>query len=239
MSGRGNPYPHRYKYGVIKNPINLEVWLKFLGRLEVVDRHGYSVEFLEAVHAVFYWTGFRKSEVLGRKTIRYKVMHKECKGKGCERCMGGKVWKLGPAHPGLLKEDVQLRLQDDGRYLLVYSVGDKVLKHGSREEPVWLHESLPKCDRIFDVWEKTKPEHKLFPIRYITFWRICKSMDPKFTMHFYRHNRLDELSQDPEMSLKDIMGLSGLSAKTVSEYMLRAGRSSKKVGKRLKQKYGK
>lgn len=149
MSKRGNPYPHRYKYGVIKKPIQLPVWLKFIARLKDVYTRGYSVEFLEAIHAVFFWTGLRKSEVLGRKATKWKVEHKACKEKGCARCGNGYVYKVGRPHLGLVKEDLQSKeVEGEGTYLLIYSIGDRVLKHGNREEPFWLHESLPLVDKI-------------------------------------------------------------------------------------------
>jgi len=70
----------------ILKPINLDLFKKLMGRVEKVDRGGYSAVFIQALHALFFWTGLRKTEILGRKPIKYLVDHKECKGKGCEAC---------------------------------------------------------------------------------------------------------------------------------------------------------
>jgi len=233
--GRGNPYPHRYKYGVIKRPIDLDLFTQLMSRVPLVDLQGYSVLFIQALHALFYWTGLRLTEVIGRKEIRYLVDHEECKGKGCEGCKGqGKVYKVGAPHPGILTEEMTLQ---DG-FLLVSCIDDKVLKYGSREAPIWLHESLPFVDLIIQQWRSTRPGERVFPIGKMAFWRICKRMDPKFTTHFYRHNRITELSGDEEMSLADICSHTGLSPVTVASYMMRTGRFTRKVGERMREKFG-
>jgi len=208
---RGNPYPHRYKYGKIDKPIDLPVFMKLQERVSNVDRSGYPVEFIQALLALFYWTGLRKTEVLGRKQIRYRVKE---------------GIKVGKPHPGLLNEDMRI----EGDALFVFSVGDKVLKHGKREAPLVLSLTLPYVDLIVERWRNTKPKHRVFPIAYITFWRICKRIDPKFTLHFFRHNRVTKFSANPKLSLADICAWSGLSPQTVSTYMMRAGRYTKRTG---------
>jgi len=231
MSRRGNPYPHRYRYS--PKPITFDLFKKLMGRVEKVDRAGYSVDFIKAAHALFFWTGLRKTEVLGRKPIKYLVDHKPCKGKGCEACVRGKVVKAAPGHKGLVKEDFQL----NGDWLLVFSVGEKVLKHGKRRAPIWLYLELPYVGLIVDHWRKVKPGQTVFRISPICFWRICKRMDPKFTLHFYRHNRITDLCADAENSIADVCSQSGLSPATVSAYMMRLGRFTKDVGERMKRKY--
>jgi len=208
---RGNPYPHRYKYGKIEKPIDLPVFLKLQERVPHVDRSSYSSEFIQALLALFYWTGLRKTEVLGRREIRYEA----------------KVGvKIGKSHPGLLKED--MRIEEDRLY--VFSIGDKVLKHGKREAPLVLPLTLPFVDLIVGQWRNTKPQQRVFPIEYITFWRICKRVDPKFTPHFFRHNRVTKFSANPKLSLADICAWTGMSPQTVSTYMMRAGRFTKRTG---------
>lgn len=208
---RGNPYPHRYKYGKIDKPIDLPIFLKLQERVPHVDRSGYSAEFIQASLAIFYWTGLRKTEVLGRKEIKYQVK------------AGVKV---GKPHPGLLKEDMRL----EGDALFVFSIGERVLKHGKREAPLVLPLGLPYVDLIVGQWQKTKPKHRVFPIGGVTFWRICKRIDPKFTIHFLRHNRVTSFSGNPKLSLADICAWTGLSPQTVSIYMIRAGRYTKRTG---------
>jgi integrase len=208
---RGNPYPHRYKYGKIDKPIDLPIFLKLQERVDKVDRSGYPTKFIQALLALFYWTGLRKTEVLGRKQIKYRVKAGV---------------KIGKPHLGLLKED--MRLEDDA--LFVFSVGDKVLKHGKREAPLVLRLELPYVKLIVEQWRKAKPRSSVFPISYITFWRICKRVDPKFTPHFFRHNRVTKFSANPKLSLADICAWTGLSPQTVSTYMMLAGRYTKRTG---------
>jgi len=243
MSRRGNPYPHRYKYGKIKNPIDLDKFTILMSRAPLVAVEGYPVEMIQAAHAMFYWTGFRRSEVLGRPQIRYLVDCPNCLPKGkkgavsvsCTLCRGkGQVVKTGKPHRGLVKED--LKFED--HFLLVYSVGEQVLKHGKREAPVWLHDSLPFVPLIIEQWHRTQAHQKVFPIPLMTFWRICKRMEPRFTTHFYRHNRVTDLASDEKMSLVDVCAQTGLTPETVSSYMMRSGRFTRNVGDRMMQKYG-
>jgi integrase len=208
---RGNPYPHRYKYGKIDKPIDLDIFKILLERVPKVDRSGYSTEVIQALLALLYWTGLRKTEVLGRKEIHYRVKA---------------GFKIGKPHPGLLKED--MRLEDEA--LFVFSTGDKVLKHGKREAPLVLRLDLPYVDLIVERWRNTRPGSRVFPISYITFWRICKRVDPKFAPHFLRHNRVTKFSANPKLSLADICAWTGLSPQTVSTYMMRAGRYTKRTG---------
>jgi len=208
---RGNPYPHRYKYGKIDKPIDLDILIKLQERVDKVDCSGYPTRFIQALIALFYWTGLRKTEVIGRKLIKYRVK---------------KGVKVGKAHPGLLKED--MRIED--KALFVFSIDESVLKHGKREAPLVLPVSLPYVNLIVERWQKTKPKHRVFPIGYITFWRICKRIDPKFTPHFFRHNRVTKFAANPKVSLADICAWTGLSPQTVSSYMMRAGRFTKRTG---------
>jgi len=211
---RGNPHPHRYKYGKIDKPIDLNIFSILQDRVGNVNRAGYPENFIRALLALFYWTGLRKVEVLGRKPIKYKV---------------DAGVKVGRAHPGLLKED--MRIEDNA--LFVFSIDKKVLKHGKREAPLVLPLTLPYVDLIVERWRKTKPRTRVFPITTITFWRICKRIDPKFTVHFFRHNRVTKFAANPKVSLADICAWTGLTPQTVSSYMMRAGRFTKRTGQLL------
>jgi len=211
---RGNPYPHRYKFGKITKPIDVPVFLKLEERVLVVDRSGYSAEFIQALIALFYWTGLRKTEVLGRKPIEYRVKAGVRQGK---------------SHPGLLKEDFQV--QKDALY--VYSVGEMVLKHGDRQAPLVISLKLPYAPLIKQQWEKTEPGHRVFNIPYIMFWRICKKIDPKFTPHFFRHNRITKFCGNPDLSLSEICAWSGLSPETVAGYMLQSVKLTEKAGQTM------
>jgi hypothetical protein len=156
--GRGNPYAHRYKFGKITRPIDLAVFKTLMGRIPLVDRYSYPVEFVQGLNALFYWTGLRLTEVLGRKEITYLVDCPRCFPKGvprsqpkqfCTECHGtGKVPKTGKAHRGIIREDMRM----DGDYLLVISVGEQVLKHGTRDSPTWLHKKLPYVEFVIRQW---------------------------------------------------------------------------------------
>ena len=211
---RGNPHPHRYKYGKISKPIDLQIFNIFQERVSKVHRAGYSTTFIQALLTLFYWTGLRKVEVLGRKPVKYRTQE---------------GIKVGKAHPGLLKEDMRI----EGDSLFVFSVDEKVLKHGNREAPLVLPLSLPYVDLIVERWRRTKSGQRVFPINAITFWRICKRIDPKFTIHFFRHNRVTKLAANPKVSLADICAWTGLTPQTVSSYMMRAGRFTKRTGQLL------
>lgn len=217
--GRGNPHPHRYKYGKIDRPIDLPILIKLQERVPHVDLHGFSVEFIQALIALFYWTGLRKSEVLGRRAIKYQTKKGE---------------RIGKPHPGLLWDDIRLV----NERLYVYSIDENVLKHGTRKSPLILNLSLPYVDLIRKQWEKTKPHERVFPIPYITFWRICKAIDPKFTVHFFRHNRVTKFCANPKLSLAQICSWTGLSPQTVSEYMMRVGRFTIEVGNIMAEEEG-
>jgi len=231
---RGNPYPHRYKFGVLKKPIDFPIFEKLMARVERVDRCGYKPDFLIAAHALFYWTGLRLTEVIGRKSIKWKVRCKACKGIGCPKCrQNGYVFRIGPPHPGILKEDIKL---EEG-FILVYSIDENVLKHGNRVAPIFIPTQLPYVDVIIKQWQKTKPKHRVFPINKMSFWRICKRLDAKFTTHFYRHNRLTDLSSDPKNSMADICSVTGLSPATVGKYVIRAGRFSRHIGERMGKRF--
>ena len=210
MPKRGNPYPHRYKYKIDK-PIDLDIFQKLIERVENVDCSGYPTKLIQALLALLYWTGLRLAEVVGRKAIRYKTKSGE---------------KIGKPHPGLVKEDFRIV----GNALYVYCVGDKVLKHGKRKAPLVLRLELPYVDLIVEQWKNTPPGKRVFPIPKITFWKICKRIDPKFTPHFLRHNRITKFAANKNLSLADICAWTGLTPQTVSDYMMRTGRFTKRTG---------
>lgn len=214
MPHRGNPHPHRYKHGKIKKPIDLEIFIKLQERVAKVDRAGFSIQFIQALLALFYWTGIRRSEVLGRGQIKYRVKS---------------GLRIGKKHPGLLKEDFRL-VRDK---LFVYSVDDKVLKHGKRTSPLPLSLKLPYVPDIVELWIQAKLGKRVFPINSMAFWRICKRLDPKFTIHFFRHNRVTRLAADKDTSLAEICNWTGMDPKTVGRYLMRSGRYTEKTGDRM------
>lgn len=202
----------RYKYGKIEKTIGLDILDKLMERVKYVDRSGYSVEFIQALIALFYWTGFRRSEILGDKGHKWKLKD-------------GTIKKSKP-FPGLLKENMWM----DDRYLYVYQ---KARKHGKRDAPVVLPLNLPYVDLIVQQWKRTKPGQKIFPISYVTFWRILKRIDPKIYPHFFALNRISKLAKNPNVSMAEICAWTGKTPKTVAYYMAREGRFTKEVGDKL------
>jgi hypothetical protein len=147
-------------------------------RVSQIDRAGYSADFIIALNAILFWSGFRVVEVVGREKASWLVKCKLCQGKGCQACHGnGRLVKKGRPHPGLLKDDLWIETLDGEEYLTVKSVGENVLKHGDRQGPVYMHLRQPFVDKIVQRWRETKPGHRVFPITVITAWRICKRMD--------------------------------------------------------------
>ena len=55
----------KYKHGKIQKTITKEILSQLLKRFEVVDRHGYSLELLQSLLAILYWSGFRISKIIG------------------------------------------------------------------------------------------------------------------------------------------------------------------------------
>jgi len=164
------------------------------------------------VIAIFYWTGFRASEVLGGTPHKYTVK-------------SGEVKKT-KMFPGLLQENMWV----DDEFLYVFQVARK---HGRREAPVTIPLILPYVDLIVERWNRTKPGRRVFPISYVTFWRILKRIDPKLYPHFFVLNRVTKLAENEDNSLAEICAWTGKTPQTIAWYMAHVGRYSKQVGKRM------
>lgn len=92
----------RYKYGKIEKTIGLDLFRILMERVELVDHCGYPAKFIQAVIAMFYWTGFRRSEILGDKGHKWRLK-------------SGEVRRSKP-FPGLLKENLWV----DEEFLYVF-----------------------------------------------------------------------------------------------------------------------
>jgi len=202
----------KYKHGKIEKTIGLDILDVLMERVEHVDRGGRSVKFIQALIATFYWTGFRRSEILGDKGHKWKLK-------------SGEIRRSKP-FPGLLKENVWV----DEEFLYVFQIARK---HGKRDAPAAIPLSLPYVDLIIEQWKRTSPRKRVFPISYVTFWRILKRIDPKIYPHFFALNRATKLAENPKLGLAHICAWTGKSPKTVGYYMARVGRHSREVGKTL------
>jgi hypothetical protein len=204
----------RYKYGKIEKPMDLNILAKLMDRVKDVNRGPYGVQFIQALIALFYWTGFRRSEVLGDSGLKWRLK-------------SGEIRK-SPPFPGLLKENITIDY-DEG-FRLIRQVARK---HGRRIEPVALPLFLPYVDLIVKQWEEAEPGQRVFPIDEVTFWRILKRIDPKIYPHYFCLNRVTKLAENRDNSLQDIVNWTGKSPQTIAYYLAKAGRYSKEVGKRM------
>ena len=59
--------------------MNLDILRKLMERIPKVDLRGYPVEFIQALIALFYWTGLRRSEILGDTGHKWKLKSGEIK----------------------------------------------------------------------------------------------------------------------------------------------------------------
>lgn len=217
---RGNPHPHRYKYGKVEKAVSLDVFKQLMDRVEKIDRLGFSVRFVQALLAIAYWTGFRRSEVIGDNGLKWKV---HPKGKPEEV-------RTSEPFPGLLKENVWV---DEG-YLYILQ---EARKHGHRLDPVALPFGLPFVDLIVERWKETKDKERLFPISESAQWKIFKNIDPKLYWHVFCLTRVTRLSEDKRNSLADIVRFTGKNPATIGWYMSRVGRDAKEIGDRMKEEH--
>lgn len=202
----------RYKHGKIEQTISKETFLKLQERLALVDHHGYPTEFLQALLALLYYSGFRISEIIGG--LPHKVKRKD-----------GSI-TYTKKFPPLFKEQVWT----DTEFLYVRQVARK---GGHRYAPISIPLQLPYVGSILKYWQATAPGQPIFVIPNVTVWRIWKTVDAKLYSHFFVLNRLTKQAEDPNVSLKDQEDWSGKSPSTIAYYRARAGRETetKKVGR--------
>lgn len=201
----------KYRHGKIEKTINLDILKILMERVEKVGRCGYPAEFIQALIGIFYWTGLRRSEVIGDKGHRWTTK------KGLKR---------SEPFPGLLKEDLSV----DDHFLYVRQTARK---HGKREAPLAIPLELPYVDLIVRRWQVSKPGRRVFPISYVTFWRVLKRVDPKLYPHYFRLNRITKFARNPKTSMAQICSWTGLNPITVSKYLAREGRFSRELGKMM------
>jgi hypothetical protein len=215
----------RYKHGKIERPFGLDVLQKLMDRVPLVDRSGYTVEFIQGLLALHYWVPFRRSEIVGDSGHKWKVAKRDENGHIIPNEF---VVRTSEPFPGLLKENVWV----DGDYVFFMQIARK---HGHREAPIARPLSLPHMNLIKDQWDKTEPGHRIFPIDDVVMWRIFKRIDPKLCSHAFLFNRITKQSMDPKTSMQDIVQETGKDPKTIAWYMARAGRDSRPIGDRLKE----
>jgi len=205
---KGNPYKHRYKHGKLKKAIDLKVFKRMMEEAEQIKRGSYSILFIQSLLAILYWSGLRKSEIVGAISHKYETE------KGIRETL---------AVPGIRREDVWVK--DD--FLCIKAVARK---HGKREAPLMVPRSLAYVDLIERQWQEAKPKHRVWPVSEVQAWRLVKRLAPNLYLHFFRFNRITKFANNPKMSLAQICSWTGLSPQTVDSYLERSGRFTKEVG---------
>jgi len=214
---RGNPYPHRYKHGKLEHTITLE---EFDQMVEVIDsldlkigRKVFSPLFVKSLLSVLYWTGLRKTEVIGAVPHRYRVKD---------------GFKFTAKIEGILKRHIIER--DDKLYITALA-----RKHGKRESPLIIHLSRLHANLIKEQWLRTEEKERVWVINEWRCWALFKKIDYKFYPHWLRFIRITKLAEDPRNSLADICAWTGLTPQTVSVYLARAGRYTEEVAERMEE----
>ena len=111
-------------------------------------------------------------------------------------------------------------------------------KRGERGGEIELPLYLPGMIYLKNRWLKTRKHRRLFPFETSTSWRIIKRVDPKFSPHWFRHNRITKLRKlidKGEISKDDIKSWTGIkSDRTLEGYGMKTQEGIHKVSKLLK-----
>jgi hypothetical protein len=213
----------KYKYGKIERTIDREILAKLMKRVKVVDRCGYSVEFIQALLALYYWGCFRVSEVIGAIPHKYT---RHPKGKLAYVCYTER-------YPPIVKEKMWLGEYKGEPCLFVKQGGVNPRKHGHREGPLAIPIACDYVNFVVERWKATEPGKAVFPINSVTWWRILKRIDPKLYTHFFELNRLTKQAEDPTISMKDQEDWSGKTPVTIAKYRALAGRNTAPIGLKM------
>lgn len=141
----------------IQKTISKEKLEQLLKSFEDFDRHGHSVEELQSLLAMLYWSGFRISEIIGR--LPHKTVSE---------------WKgthYTPAWPPILKE--QMWRDADTQALFVRLPARKQWR---KDRLIQIPLGLEFVDMIVKQWEKTAEQSPVWKISSITWWRILQAL---------------------------------------------------------------
>lgn len=219
---------HRYKHGKLKEAIQLPQFTELLDRIDALSTtpfhylKKYDLLTVKSLLSAYYWLGVRKTELIGSKSKRYV----------CPPCTRRQhpITKTSPAIPGVLKEGIKV----EGEWLCITA---PPRKKGSRDAPLELPLSFPYVNLIFQQWQKTEPQHRVWPMTEWDIWKIVKECNPHLYLHFFRFNRITELCTNPTISLGEICSWTGLTPLTVNDYMERSGRLIKTAAAKMKLQY--
>jgi len=212
---------HRYKYGKQKKSIELATFSRMLQKVDQIELGKYSPLMVKSLLVILYWTGLRKTEVIGSKPHRYVL--KPCKKHPQP------IVKMTEAVAGILKEDIEVK----GDRLIIHAVARK---HGKREAPLELFLDLPYVDLIVEQWKQTSPKRRVFSISEWDSWNLMKQIDKRKYLHFFRFNRITELCGDPSVSIREVASWTGLTIPTIDSYMERSGRFIRSTAEKMRSR---
>jgi len=213
---------HRYKHGKQTKGIELSIFSRMLQKVDRINLGKYSPLLIRSLLVLLYWTGLRKTEVIGAKPHKYVLPP-------CKR-HSEPIAKTTEAIPGILKEDIEMK----GDILIIHAIARK---HGKREAPLELFLDFPYVNLIVEQWKQTQPKQRVWPISEWDSWNIMKRIDAKKYLHFFRFNRISELCGDPDMSIKEIASWTGLTIPTIESYMERSGRYIRTTAEKMRRRY--
>lgn len=221
---RRNFPKHRYKHGKQKRAIGLPIFERMLKKVDKIALGKHDPLTVKSFLAVLFWTGLRKTEVIGAKAHRYVLpscsTHPE------------PIFKFTEAIPGIVREDLEIK----GESLFIEAVARK---SGKRTAPLELWLELPYVDLIVEQARQTQPRARVWPISEWDAWHIFKLIDAKKYPHFLRFNRITELCANPKLSVADICSWTGLTPSTINSYMERSGRFIKRTANAMREEYAK
>ena len=223
MKRRGNPHPHRYKHGKIDKAIDLGIFSRIIDNVDKVTTDHFDSLFIKSLLAILYWTGLRKTEVIGAKPHRYVL--KPC---NIHKIREEPEVKFTEAITGILKEDIWIK---EG-FLYVDAIARK---RGKRKGPLAIPLSQDYVYLIVEQWEMTEPKQKVWAISESHAWRLMKRLAPKLYLHFFRFNRVTKFAGNPNTSIRQICSWTGMTAQTVDAYLERSGRYSKELGETMRE----
>ena len=227
---RGRPGQSKYIKKIVET-ISLETFADYLqtvNDLSVNDvvrigRIFYTTLMLKSYLTITFWTGLRKTEIIGSRDHKYKVLDRDEEG----NCIRGQyLTKISKAIPGILKEDIS----QDKEFLYVKALARK---RGKRDSPLILPLRLKHVDLIVDQWEHTQPETRVWAITEFHSWVFTKKIDPDLYPHYFRLNRISSLLDNPKVGIREVCAWSGLQPITIDHYLGRSKRIIRQVGEKL------
>lgn len=229
-------YPHRYKDGKIDITITEAEFLEILDKakqytkerredaktLPIPSRLWFKDINIAGLVSMIYYTGLRISEIVGDPSHAYKVKD-------------GTV-KYSEQIKGLVKEDITVIDE------FVRINATECRKHGKRTSPLWIKVNKTGVEEIIKAYHQTSEGQRLFPISKSHAWKLIKHIAViqkgekihRLYPHFFRLNRATKFADDPETTVRDLQQWFGWrDGRTLSSYMARAGRETKKMAERM------